>query len=46
MSKVENALIVSLSGPLINKIKCTMLYALKNKDLAQKLTSTVQLLGE
>ena len=41
MSQVENALIVSMSGPLVNKIKCSMHYALKNKNLGQALSSTV-----
>ena len=46
MSQVENALIISISGPLINKIKCSLLYALKNKNLGQGLMTTICLLGE
>ncbi len=46
MPQVENALIVSMSGPLVNKIKCCMLYALKNKNLGQALSTTICLLGE
>ena len=43
---VETALIVSISGPLLNKIKYTMHYSLKNKQLAKSLATTVALLGE
>ena len=42
----NQALIMSMCGPLMNKIKSCMLYARKNKVLAQKLQSTIELLGE
>lgn len=37
---------MSMTGPLVNKIKCSMHYALKNKNLGQNLNSTICLLGE
>lgn len=46
MSQVENALILSISGPLVNKIKCSVLYAKKNKQLGLTLMPTICLLGE
>mmetsp|Transcript_97644 Transcript_97644/g.134332 ORF Transcript_97644/g.134332 Transcript_97644/m.134332 type:complete len:268 (-) Transcript_97644:1726-2529(-) len=46
MSNCNKPLIMSMCGPLTNKIKTCLLYAMKNKNLAQKLRTTVDLLCE
>ena len=42
----SKALIISMVGPLMNKIKMSMSAARKNVQLAQKLQSTIDMLGE
>ena len=42
----SKALIISMVGPLMNKVKMSMLAARKNRLLATKLQSTVDVLGE
>ena len=39
-------LIISIVGPLMNKVKLSMLSAKKNQQLAKKLEGTVNLLAE
>ena len=39
-------MIISTVGPLMNKVKLSMLSAKKNRDLAQKLASTIDVLAE
>jgi len=42
----SKALIISMVGPLMNKVKMSMLAARKNRSLATKLQSTIDVLGE
>ena len=42
----SKALIISMVGPLMNKVKMSMLAARKNRQLATKLQSTIDVLGE
>ena len=39
-------LIISIMGPLMNKVKLSMLYAKKNRQLAAKLTGSINVLAE
>ena len=42
----SKALIISMVGPLMNKVKMSILGARKNCQLALKLSSTIDMLGE
>jgi len=42
----SKALIISMVGPLMNKVKMSMVGARKNRVLATKLQGTVDVLGE
>lgn len=45
-SSSSKALIISMVGPLMNKVKMSILGARKNCQLALKLSSTIDMLGE
>lgn len=46
MDSLSKPLAVSMVGLLMNKVKLCMAAARKNKNLAEKLATTIQLLSE
>ena len=45
-AELTKPLIVSMVGPLMNKIKCAIKYARKNIKFGEVITPTIELLGE
>lgn len=45
-SNLTKPLVISIVGPLMNKVKMSMRSAKKNKQLADKLSGTINLLAE
>ena len=45
-AELTKPLIVSMVGPLMNKIKCAIKYARKNIKFGDVITPTIELLGE
>ena len=45
-AELTKPLIVSIVGPLMNKIKCSIKYARKNVKFGEAIATTIDLLGE